>query len=375
MFHYRPTREVLELLGSFRRMVNEAISIGLERRPQTRFQLIAMVYENFKDYGLHTHYILNACEVAFSILRNHRRRNRPPYAKRPFLKLDSQTYKLDYLLLRIPAGPRKFIFIALKAGEYQAGFLRDATLKRGSITITARGTVSLIFNKNVSPMEPLGKIGLDINEGSIVGFSDDGSTSKHDLRRIASIRNRYSRIRASVASETHEDRRTNQRLLSKYGRREKNRTSQALHVVSKKIVQDAKEKRQAIVLERLKGIRFAHNRGNGEGRKLRGRLSRWSFHQIQGQIEYKAAWEGVGVQYVAPQNTSKTCSHCGSVNETLRYEREWTCSTCGTTLDRDLNAARNIVARSRLHEAALVQRSDEGLAREGMVLREATTRS
>lgn len=40
--------------------------------------------------------------------------------------------------------------------------------------------------------------------------------------------------------------------------------------------------------------------------------------------------------------SSKTCSHCGEVNQTLQLkDREWKCS-CGTTHDRDINAARNL---------------------------------
>ena len=41
--------------------------------------------------------------------------------------------------------------------------------------------------------------------------------------------------------------------------------------------------------------------------------------------------------------TTKTCSVCGCVNEISLGERVFRCSTCGTELDRDLNAARNIL--------------------------------
>jgi putative transposase len=41
--------------------------------------------------------------------------------------------------------------------------------------------------------------------------------------------------------------------------------------------------------------------------------------------------------------SSKTCSCCGKVNELLKLsDRHWTCTSCGTTLDRDTNAATNI---------------------------------
>ena len=108
-FHYTPTEGMLGLLETFRAMVNEASRIGFEKKPRTRFQLITMVYPEFKErFGLLTHYILSACECAFAMLRN-RRWKKCPYAEHLFLKLDNQTYQLDYMLLRIPTTPRNIL--------------------------------------------------------------------------------------------------------------------------------------------------------------------------------------------------------------------------------------------------------------------------
>lgn len=61
-------------------------------------------------------------------------------------------------------------------------------------------------------------------------------------------------------------------------------------------------------------------------------------------LNYKLAEQGktlVKVDKFYP--SSKTCSHCGNKKETLSLsERTYTCEVCGTTLDRDLNAAINI---------------------------------
>ncbi len=138
--------------------------------------------------------------------------------------------------------------------------------------------------------------------------------------------------------------------------REKNRANQFLHRVSKGIVQRAKENRQAIVLERLKGIRYASRRGNGQSHASRRRIARWPFRELQSQIAYKAAWEGVPVEFVSVKNTSKTCSNCGYLNKGLKImEREWRCPSCGATLDRDLNAAVNIERRGKIVCVAVVQ--------------------
>ena len=42
--------------------------------------------------------------------------------------------------------------------------------------------------------------------------------------------------------------------------------------------------------------------------------------------------------------SSKTCNKCGSINKNLVLaDRTWTCSNCKTILDRDINAAINIL--------------------------------
>jgi len=157
-FKYQPTEQIINLLKTFKDMVNEAIRIGLEKKIKSRFRLITEVYQHFKErYQLHTHYILNACEVAFSIIKKHKKWYRKPYAKRLMLKLDNQTYQLNYMLLKIPIKPRDLILMPLKGGEYQFSFLRDATLKRGSITITP-STVIVAFSKENAELEPLRKV-------------------------------------------------------------------------------------------------------------------------------------------------------------------------------------------------------------------------
>ena len=41
--------------------------------------------------------------------------------------------------------------------------------------------------------------------------------------------------------------------------------------------------------------------------------------------------------------SSKTCNECGHVNKELKLgEEKWICSSCGVSLDRDYNAAKNI---------------------------------
>ena len=68
------------------------------------------------------------------------------------------------------------------------------------------------------------------------------------------------------------------------------------------------------------------------------------------QLEYKCRWYGrdfVKVDRWFP--SSKTCGNCGEVFKDLkRGDEHWTCPSCGTRHDRDLNAARNIARQGEI---------------------------
>jgi putative transposase len=69
-----------------------------------------------------------------------------------------------------------------------------------------------------------------------------------------------------------------------------------------------------------------------------------SFGKIKTTLKYKCEWNGIHL-IVAPMfyASSKYCSVCGHKHNELKLsDREWTCNSCGTHLDRDVNAAKNL---------------------------------
>ncbi len=68
--------------------------------------------------------------------------------------------------------------------------------------------------------------------------------------------------------------------------------------------------------------------------------------QFRDLLEYKARWYGrdvIAVDRWFP--SSKLCSHCGTLQDRMPLNvRTWTCDGCGTTHDRDVNAAHNLLA-------------------------------
>jgi putative transposase len=96
---------------------------------------------------------------------------------------------------------------------------------------------------------------------------------------------------------------------------------------------------QTLVIEDLTVRNMVKNR------TLARAISDAAWSQLRSMLEYKAAWYGrevIAVDRFFP--SSRLCSHCGALAERMPLGvRTWTC-VCGTTHDRDVNAANNLLA-------------------------------
>ena len=63
-------------------------------------------------------------------------------------------------------------------------------------------------------------------------------------------------------------------------------------------------------------------------------------------IQYKAESAGAEAIFVNPKNTTRECCMCGNLQDMPLDERIYSCNVCGNSMDRDVNAARNILARA-----------------------------
>jgi len=360
-FGIEANEELRILLVKFRDMINFCVEKGLEKGISSRFKLIKEVYQEAKRFDLHTHYVLNACEVACAMLKNYRKAKRKhkevekPRAKKLFLKLDNQTYKLvekeDGLYLRIPTKPREFLFLKLKHGGYQEEFLRGG-YKLGSVTINLNNVI-LAFSKEVELKTLKRVVAIDVNEENLTCVSSDGMVKIYDLKQVKTIRYTYYLKRKSIQKKVR-NRKLRKRLLAKYSGRERRKVEQILHNVSKQIIEDFPD--SEFVLENLKGIRKAINRRelkinkyNGKlqphrtkPRKLLRRLNSWAFRKIQFFIEYKAKWNGLLVNYLDAKLTSSLCPTCGSRLEPNGH-RVLRCKNCDFEMDRDVIACLNLL--------------------------------
>jgi putative transposase len=79
--------------------------------------------------------------------------------------------------------------------------------------------------------------------------------------------------------------------------------------------------------------------------KLAKSISDSSWGVFRTMLEYKAKWYGKQVVVIDRFHpSSKLCNNCQWKNNELTLsQREWVCKNCGTLLDRDVNAAKNIL--------------------------------
>jgi putative transposase len=108
------------------------------------------------------------------------------------------------------------------------------------------------------------------------------------------------------------------------------------HKLSIKLIRE----NQTICIEDL-SIQEMMQKGNSQLSKEIGNVGWAQFVQF---LQYKAEWYGRNIVKIGRfEPSSKLCT-CGKINNSLTLsDREWTCSGCGTTHDRDVLAANNIL--------------------------------
>ena len=80
-------------------------------------------------------------------------------------------------------------------------------------------------------------------------------------------------------------------------------------------------------------------------RRIRQKISQWSFYKQKEYLLYKAKEVGIDVIEVSEAYTSKTCPRCGSINSP--NNRNYSCSNCALTCHRDVVGAYNILSMYR----------------------------
>jgi IS605 OrfB family transposase len=257
---------------------------------------------------------------------------------------DKRTYSLkgEAVSLNTLSGR---VVIPMRLGEHQRRIVEAGVPKEAELVLRkGRWYFNLVVESADAQPVLIGPVmGVDVGESNLAAIS---TGMVFGGERLRDRRDRYHALRRRLQSNGS---RSAKQKLRQVSGREARRVRHVNHETSKVIVEEAKRLGVAkIVMEDLTHIRDRIK----AGKRVRARLHRWAFRQLQTFVEYKAKAAGIAVEYVDPAYTSRTCSHCGSLGKRIKHRFE--CDHCGLRAHSDLNASRNL---ARMVETAVSTRA------------------
>lgn len=214
-----------------------------------------------------------------------------------------------------------------KLGLFKIKWHREiiGKIKTLTITRTSTGKWFACFSVETSEeiLEPTNKsVGIDVGIKSFAVFSDGTEIDNPKF------------FRADEKDLAKAQRKKNRKRAAKIHERIKNRRNNFVHQVSRYLIDNF----DVIVFEKLKVSNMVKNS------RLAKSISDASWNKLFELTSYKAENAGRKMLQVNPRNTSQNCSGCSELVKKDLSVRIHSCSNCGLTLDRDENAAKNILA-------------------------------
>jgi len=243
-------------------------------------------------------------------------------------KLDGRRLKLSFIgRIRVrwhrpPEGKIKTCRIIHKAGKWYVSFACEANVP--------------------TPLPATGRqIGIDVGVSKLIMTSDGHSEANPNFYRRSQCRLRRLQRKLARAERGSNNRR---KVLRQVQRQHEHVKSQRRDFLDK-LVYDLVQDFDFIAQEDLQILNMVRNRHLSKSILDSG----WGY--FKKRLLDKAADAGRAVVFVDPAYTSKTCSSCGARFESLTLADRWVRCTCGLSLDRDHNAAINILNKARAGRA------------------------
>lgn len=217
------------------------------------------------------------------------------------------------------------------------GKLKSITLTR---TVTGKHYASLLYETDHEAPAPLMDvdasrvIGLDMGLSHLAIDSNGRKTANPRFLKKAQKNLKRKQQALSRKQKGSAKRAKARRLVAKAHERVANARNDFQHKLSRQIVDD----NQAVIVETLKVKNMMKNA------KLAKPIGDASWHALTAKLDYKAKEQGKHLVKIDPWfASSKTCHVCQHKLSGMALSvREWTCTSCGTHHDRDINAALNI---------------------------------
>ena len=236
--------------------------------------------------------------------------------------------------------------VTLNAGNYQRGKLKGCKPTSAQLCQHRDGNFYLhiqLKDEAPKPSKSNNVIGVDFGRRDIAVTSEG---EKWDGRDIQQVRDKFSKVRASLQKKaskgTRSTRRRTRQIWQRLSGRERRYQQWLNHRISKAIVQQAKALNAVIAVEDLTGIRERTNE-LPRNKTERRRSNSWAFYQLRMFIFYKAIGAGVEMITVNPAYTSQTCHNCLHIHpargKSYRSAKNFKCGHCGWHGDADLNGS------------------------------------
>jgi len=330
-------QHLVKLQDAYRWVCNQIVPNVIEKRCWNRVALHHLVYNTIRKISPLGSQMI--CNAIFSVCKAYKAKSVGQgefipviqFHKNRSVHFDHRTYTIKGNILSLYTLQGR-IRIPMRMGPFQENYFSQGTPTEAEL-ICRKGR--WYFNLVLELPDPLKTdktkmIGVDLGENVLAATSNGNLYGGGKVRHE---RNKYLAKRQRLQSNGTQ---SSKQLLKKISGKEARRMKHINHQVSKGIVQEAiKEEAGIIVLEDLTHIRARIK----AGKKMRSRLHRWAFRQLQAMIQYKADNHGLHVIYVNPAYSSQECSQCGCLG--VRQRHHFKC-LCGHQQHSDLNASRNL---------------------------------
>jgi len=330
---------LLDTQKSFAKACNEVVPFSVENRCWNRVALHHFCYFKVRDIvpgigsQMTCNAIKNVCQ-SYKVLKIKKSQEVPKisFKETGSVHYDKRTYSIkgNSISLFTTNGRIKASFdICDFHREYiENGVFKEAKLINKNKTWFFNVVIEL---EDTPPRGGNKIIAIDVGENNIATTSNGTIHGGGELRhKRDKFLNRRGKLQSNGSKSA-------KRCLKRISGKERRHVKETNHIVSKKIVQEAIENNcDIIVLENLKNIR-KRIKGN---KRMRSRLHRWAWHELQRFIDYKAESVGITVKYVNPAYSSQVCSQCGSLGS--RCKHLFKCLNCKSYQHSDINASLNL---------------------------------
>ncbi len=366
-FRLYPNKEQVQVLDNqlelcrllYNKMLKQRIDIYKRKKVSLNYyhqsKQLPLIKENKSEYKeLHSQVlqkVLKTLDLAFQgFFRRLKKGEKPGF---PRFKGKNRIHSLCYpqggfLIKDRKVKLSKIGNIRIKKHRKIEGKIKTCTLRK---TLTEKWYICFsveipdIVKKRAKTKKKVVGIDLGINKYAVLSDSTEVKTEKYykeykkKLARVQSNKNRKGKRTKNRKKALKRERLVHEKIA--------NSRKDHLHKQSRKLV----ETYDIIVHEKLKiknMSRSAKGTKDNPGKNVRQKaglnrsIADMSWGLFLNQLKYKAEEAGKEVVGVNPRYTSQKCSHCGNMVKKSLSVRTHICS-CGTRLDRDLNASINIL--------------------------------